>query len=192
MKNKIVKILAVVFLLLVLGGAFFLKFSSDKKEQSTTSATGNESVTASGFDKEESEKIQRAQVLAEKIKNTLPSEIFGGLYFDDDQNLVANVTDLNDDSVLKLKNDSDSQDVTFRQVKYSLAFLESVRSELIPFMAEYNIATIDANEVTNKIDIELYQENKEIENLVSEYIDFEDVTVTVLPEDVEIRFSSEK
>ncbi len=192
MKNKAVKILIVVFLLLILVGAFFLKFSSDKEGQNITSTTENGAVSTAGFDEEGSAKIQRAQALAEKMKDSVPSEIFGGLYFDDDRNLVVNVTDLTDSSVLELKKDAESQYVTFRQVKYSLAFLESVRNELIPFMSEYNMATIDANEVTNKIYIELYQENKEVENLVLEYIDLENVTITVLPEDVEIRFSNEK
>ena len=163
MKNKAVKILLAVFLLLILIGTFFLKFSSDKEDQNITSMTENGAVSTAGFDEEGSAKIQRAQALAEKMKDSVPSEIFGGLYFDDDRNLVVNVTDLTDSSVLELKKDAESQYVTFRQVRYSLAFLESVRSELIPFMSEYNMATIDANEVTNKIDIELYQENKEIE-----------------------------
>lgn len=189
MKNKAVKILAIGFLLIVLISILFIKLTSDKEVQNIPSTTETASVSAAGFDEEGSEKIQRAQALAEKMQNSVPPEIFGGLYFDDNQNLVVNVTDLTDDSVLSLKNDADSQDVIFRQVKYTLAFLESVRSELIPFMAEYDIATIDANEVTNKIDIELYKENEEIEILVSEYIALEDVTITVLPDDIEFKFT---
>lgn len=189
MKNKAVKILVIVFLLIVLISILFIKLTSDKKVQNTPSITETASVSASGFDVEGSGKIQRAQALTEKIQNSVPPEIFGGLYFDDNQNIVVNVTDLTDDSVLQLKNEADSQYVIFRQVKYTLAFLESVRSELIPFMAEYNIATIDANEVTNKIDIELYRENKEVESLLSKYIDLEDVTITVLPDDIEFKFT---
>lgn len=189
MKIKVLKILLTVFALLVLVGVLFIKLTSDKAGQNTAPTTDIDSVSAAGFDEEGSEKTQRAQALAEKMQNSVPPEIFGGLYFDDNQVLVVNVTDLTADSVLQLKNEVDSQDVIFRQVKHTLAFLESVRSELIPFMAEYGIATIDANEAANKIDIELYEENKEVEKLISKYISLDYVTITVLPDDVEIVFA---
>ena len=99
------------------------------------------------------------------------------------------LADLENDSVIKLRNEADMQDVEFREVEYSLAYLESVRLKITPFMSEYSIATVDADEMTNKIHIELYEENEEIESLVSEFIDWEDVTITVLPDDIEFRLT---
>lgn len=141
------------------------------------------------FDEEGSAKIQKAQALAEKILQSIPNEIFGGMYFDDEENLIVNVTDLENESVAKLRSGADMQDVEFREVEYSLTYLESVRLKIIPFMQEHGIATVDADEVTNKIHIELYEKNEEIEGFVSEFIDWEAVTVTVLPDDIKIIFT---
>ncbi len=67
--------------------------------------------------------------------------------------------------------------------------LEDIRIELSKYMKEYNIATIDANEVTNKIDIELYEDNPKIYELTDKYISREYVNVTVLPKGTALKFS---
>lgn len=188
MENKTLKNLSTVVLLILIGASFILgSCGMEEKNDLTPSAAGS-SITVA-FDEEGSAKIQKAQALAEKIQQSIPDEIFGGLYFDDEENLIVNVTDLENESVAKLRSGADMQDVEFREVKYSLAYLESVRLKITPFMQEYGIATVDANEATNKIHIELYEENEEVKSLVSEFIDWEAVTITVLPDDIKIVFT---
>lgn len=188
MENKTLKNLSTVVLLILIGASFILgSCGMEEKNDPTPSAAGS-SITVA-FDEEGSAKIQKAQALAEKILQSIPNEIFGGLYFDDEENLVVNVTDPENDSVIKLRGKADMQGVEFKEVKYSLAYLESVRLKITPFMQEYGIATVDANEATNKIHIELYEENEEVKSLVSEFIDWEAVTITVLPDDIKIVFT---
>ena len=192
MKNIIRKILTAILVMSVLLGGPLVGQSSDVKMSNKSLPLLFEANAATSFDEEGSAKIQEAQVSTERIQKIIPSEVFGGMYFDENQNLVVNVTDLTANSVLSLSKESTSETVVFKQVEYSLEFLENVRTKLTPFMAKYNIATIDANEVTNKIDIELYEENKGLEDLLSKYIKLEDVSISVLSDDVEICFSHEK
>lgn len=188
MKNKTLKFLSAVVLLILIGASFILS-SCGKEDKNDLMPSATESTITVDFDKEGSAKIQKAHALTEKIPQRIPDEIFGGMYFDDEQNLIVSVTDLENDSVIKLRGESDMQDVEFREVEYSLAYLESVRLKITPFMSEYGIATVDADEMTNKIHIELYEEKEEIKNFISEFIDWEDVTITVLPDDIEFRLT---
>lgn len=75
-------------------------------------------------------------------------------------------------------------------VKYSLAELEAMKDALVPYMLDYDIASLDANEVTTTIDIELWEERDDIYSLIEslEVIDMDIVRLTVL-ENVCIEFT---
>ena len=87
------------------------------------------------------------------IGNTLPDKNFGGYYRDADGNLVVNIVGSGPRDVFGLK--ADLQNIKFVQVKYPLSTLEKIVDTLVPHMREYGISLLDANDITNKIDIKL-------------------------------------
>ena len=48
-----------------------------------------------------------------------------------------------------------TSNVEYRYVSYSLSFLEHVKDELAKHMADWNIIVLDANEITNTVDVSL-------------------------------------
>lgn len=118
----------------------------------------------------------------ENIKSTFSPAVLGGIYIADDGTIVVNLVENEFKKLSSLTEKRNEIQIVYKSVKYALSELENIKKQLEPFMAEYKIATLDANEVTNKIDIQLYDENAEINSLVSEYIDLEYVNISVLPE----------
>ncbi|MPM52721.1 hypothetical protein SDC9_99482 [bioreactor metagenome] len=111
----------------------------------------------------------------------IPDDVFGGIYLDETGNLVVNVTDVDKSNINSICKTINDQKVTYNIVDKSLSYLENVRLSLVPYMKEYNIAVLDANDVTNMIDIVLYSYNDKIEKLVAQYIDLRYVNISVLP-----------
>lgn len=73
---------------------------------------------------------------------------FGGLYLDENENLVVNlIHDVPQMAAFEEKA------VRFAQVQYSLSELSYVADILVPYMLEYDIALLDANDITNQVDI---------------------------------------
>lgn len=128
--------------------------------------------------------------VCEHILSAIPSDHFGGLYLDDSGNLVVNLS--GDDSpglINKTVTYSNGVQVTYRQVRYSLAKLESLMPLIEPYMVSYRIATIDANDITNTFDVELYRENGALLPLLTDLcrengIDPTVLRVSVLPEGI--------
>lgn len=88
------------------------------------------------------------EVIGEKISE----ENFGGIYRDDNGNLVVNVVDLGQAAEICSSLDSQSADkVKFEKVKYSLDYLEKAVDMLVPYMKEYSIITLDADDQTNEL-----------------------------------------
>ena len=125
----------------------------------------------------------------EKIKNSFSSASFGGRYIENNNTIVVNLVENEFNRLSSSTEKRNGMQIIYKPVKFSLAELENFKNKLEPFMAEYKIATIDANEVTNKIDIQLYEENPEIELLVSKYIDLKYTNISILPEDYRIEFT---
>lgn len=75
-------------------------------------------------------------------------EDYGGIYYDEDGVLVVNV--VGDVSDLPQK-----PGVRYREVTYPLGDLEAIKDFLTDYMEEYSIMTLDADEVTNQVDIGL-------------------------------------
>lgn len=80
---------------------------------------------------------------------------FGGLYIEDEVLVVNIASDQSriHSSFPKIK--SDNIDVEYRIVEYPLSFLEDIMEYLTPQMDQYSITLLDANDVTNKLDIAL-------------------------------------
>lgn len=127
---------------------------------------------------------------ATKLVENIPTEGFGGQYFDESGHLVINVKKEFSETVNTQLQKKVSEHVKVRIVKYSLAELEEMKKAIIPYMTEYGIATLDANEVTQTIDIELYADNLQLYELIKSLsiVDPEIVNVVVL--DSDIRFSN--
>lgn len=80
---------------------------------------------------------------------------FGGLYIEDGVLVVNIASDQNNicTSVPKMK--SNNINVEYRMVEYPLSFLEDIMEYLTPKMNQYSMTLLDANDVTNKLDIAL-------------------------------------
>ena len=83
--------------------------------------------------------------------------------------------------------------IEYRAVKYPLGVLENVKDLLTRHMGEYHIAALDANEVTNRVDVSLYDYNdrtfEEIRQLVAGQFG-EDIPLNFIDmRGTEIRFS---
>lgn len=88
-----------------------------------------------------------------KIGQLLSDDNFGGLYYNDEGNLVVNVVDTNNIPKTLSEDESITNNVTFQEVSYSLAALEAVCDSLVPHMDTLKIMALDANDVTNKVDV---------------------------------------
>lgn len=114
------------------------------------------SASANQPDFDVSEKTRPMQ-----IEKYIDSETFGGLYYDDDT-LVVNIvqgTTLPKDVLNKT---TDGSSIVIKYVPYSLSDLENIKENLTPYMENYGIILLDANEVTNQVDIGLSTYNTEI------------------------------
>lgn len=101
----------------------------------------------------------QALPLEEVIEGIDPS-IYGGVYYDESGNLILNVKETGAACVYP-------DFVTVRYVTYSLQELENMKTLLEPYRIKYGLVTLDANEATNTVDVEVYEENEEIWNLIA-------------------------
>lgn len=121
------------------------------------------------------------QILSSVIRE-IPADIFAGAYIDSSGGVIVNLARGNNAGTGAELNLAALDNVTVNWVTYSLNELEAMKTALEPYMEEYGIATLDANEVTNSIDIELFEENERIRVLISslDAIDSDIVNITVL------------
>jgi beta-lactamase regulating signal transducer with metallopeptidase domain len=109
---------------------------------------------SSASDAQNQEKITDVD-LPDFITSELPDDKFGGLYYDGDT-LVVNIVGSQNTLILSrqiAQQVPTNADVEYRTVTYSLAELESIKDFLTGYMYDYNISMLDANEVTNQVDV---------------------------------------
>lgn len=132
--------------------------------------------------------VSRNEVIQNAMKQTrqIPEEVFGGQYLDENGNLVIHVTKEYYEVQGSKVDSLTSNYVSFRIVEYSIQELESMKEALVPYMVEYGIASLDANEMTNTVDVELYYENEDFSNLVKRipFIDSNVLRISVLDDGV--------
>lgn len=86
------------------------------------------------------------------IGENLPDKAFGGMYRGENGSLIVNVVG---DVPIKLSAAAENLSVEYRQVKYALSDLETLAEELVPYMSQFGIFLLDANDATNQLDIGL-------------------------------------
>ncbi|MBQ2881436.1 MAG: hypothetical protein IJE40_04145 [Clostridia bacterium] len=134
--------------------------------------------------------------VAAVVYNEIPVKSFGGMYIDNSGNLVVNVVDT--DVIPRANKASMNRsmgkiNIIYKTVEKSLQELTAVQQALIPYMIEYGIAILDANDVTNLVDITLNYDHpksiEELEALVETFIDLKYVNITVLPDGTQIELT---
>lgn len=110
--------------------------------------------------------------LAEFYCSEISEKTFGGIYFEGDQ-LIINVTDP-DFSVAPLSLNEDpsaNTNTEFRIVTNSLQDLELVKDFLTQYMNTFSIHILDANEITNQVDILLGNYDDTIINEIQKLVE---------------------
>ncbi len=152
-------------------------------------------IVSSSFDLMESASAKNESVttieISKALKNEIPKDVFGGLYWDEQGNVTVNITDPNKIKELANSDVFSEYDVKYNLVSNSLSFLESVMNLLVPHMKEFNIATIDANDITNKLDIELYSSEKRtlLEKFLLKVITLDCVNISLLSDNITFEFT---
>ena len=149
----------------------------------------------------ESGKITESRLLKDQdavikaIEQICPDDVFGGIYFDG-KTLVIHIVGESAVKGMRAITDkiSGEVDVTYRIVKHPLRDLERVKDFLTLHMGKYGISALDANEVTNQVDVYLhtYTENvmERIKRLVAEKYG-EDIPLHFLDKsNAEIRYTA--
>lgn len=97
------------------------------------------------------------QEVIQYFQDQVDHDFFGGIYYDDDGTLVVNVVGKPTEIFSGLPTPiSDNSSIRYKSVEHSLKELEDVKDSLANYMAQYDIAMLDANEMTNQIDVALY------------------------------------
>ena len=109
-----------------------------------------------------------AQEVANALTAQIPTDEFGGLYFDESGYLIINLTYESGIKLNSLVNDQIAGAIKCTRVKYSLSELEDMKSAIEPHMLLHNITSLDSNEVTNTIDIEVSSINEGLYKLISD------------------------
>lgn len=73
----------------------------------------------------------------------------------------------------------------------SLSELENIKDKLSTYMLAYQIATLDADETTGLLNVELYQRVDGLEALIGQYIDLKYVKITMLEGELRVTGNSE-
>lgn len=128
--------------------------------------------------------------LAATIVALVPPENFAGVYLDDGGQLVVRMKAGSTFDLAAALGEEAFALVDVQETSYALWELEAMKSALEPYMLEYGIATLDANEVTNTVDVELWPESQGVDALLSELpaIDPNAVRVRVLDEGASFQF----
>lgn len=133
----------------------------------------------------EKENPEREADIVSSILASVPRKAFGGLYYNDAGELVLNIKE---GAALP---EGVAASVIIERVPYVLAEIEAMKALLAPFMVEYGIATLDANDVLNTVDIELYYEHGDVEALIASIpeIDPSVVRISVFEEGASLRLT---
>lgn len=151
MKKKIISlVLALVLCLGLAVPAFSMTINSADADASTEEERPAVETGCCSLIRELYGTVQSDEI--ELIGENVSANNFGGLYRDDDGNLVVNVVDLERTAEVNANLDSTAADkVKFEKVKYSLSFLEKAADMLVPYMSKYGIITLDADDKTNQL-----------------------------------------
>lgn len=97
---------------------------------------------------------------------------YGGIYYEGNTlivNIVGNKSTAYQQA-RSLLSVHPNVEVKFQYAKYSLNFLESVKDALTPKMSTWCISALDANEITNQIDVFLTNHNDEVQSTIVSFV----------------------
>lgn len=117
---------------------------------------------------------------AAQLSAEIPRNHFGGSYIKD-KTIYINVVEEYHHQYEKTKIAQNGVEVVYQPVELSLGYLERKMEKLIPYMAQYKICTIDADDVTNTLDLEVIEDTEELRRLVASFIDLKYVRIKVVP-----------
>ncbi len=125
--------------------------------------------------------------ITELIKS-IPQEVFGGIYYNEDGNLVLR---LKDTGVMpaSVLNESIYSQTIVEYTHYSLTELEAMKDSIEPYMLEYGIISLDANEANGTVDIQLSRDNDDIIDLLAEHCDIDPDVLRVTVSDSSLDFT---
>ncbi len=152
-------------------------------------------VTLSASSVEQADSKNNSAVLIDTtikaIKTDIPLEIFGGMHIDENGLVVINILENEQSKAYQFKSEINGCAVKYVFVDYSLEYLTSVIDILVEYMPEYHIATLDANDVTNAIDVEMYdfEYKTEVEELLARYITKDHINISLLPEEISFQMT---
>ena len=113
---------------------------------------------------------QSPEAAITEIPRRIPDDEFGGCFLEGEK-LVVNTTCSETAAARRLEQLGETVEIEFRTVKYPLRSLEQAKDFLTPYMGQYGISALDADEVTNRVDVYLsrYSESvfEEIKALVA-------------------------
>ena len=127
-------------------------------------------AAATGGEAREPAPPRSPEAAVTEIPRMIPADEFGGCFLEGEK-LVVNVAGSESAAERRLEPLAEDIEIEFRTVKYPLRSLEQGKDFLAQYMGQYGISALDANEVTNRVDIYLseYSESvfEEIEALVA-------------------------
>lgn len=121
--------------------------------------------------------IQLSQTAAQ-TSSEIPKEQFGGSYIKDGVVYINIVQEYYPD-YSQASSRKNGCKITYQPVKFSLEYLEDIMYRMIPYMAQYQICTIDADDVNNTINLEVIEDTNELRQFVQDFIDLKHVKITV-------------
>lgn len=125
----------------------------------TAFATGGENSSAD------------ADTVSELI-HSVPTEAFGGVYYNENGNLVLRIKDTYA-MTASVVTAAEDLHIFVEYTKYSLAELEAMKDSIEPYIVEYGILSIDANEAEGTIDVEISEANDKLTDILSECCDID-------------------
>ena len=98
---------------------------------------------------------------------------YGGIYYEEDTLIVNMVNDQPAayQQIPSFFSAYPDVEIKYQYVKYSLGFLESVKDALAPQMGVWSISVLDANEITNQLDIYLSDYSNQVQSAIIQFVD---------------------
>ena len=96
----------------------------------------------------------------------IPPQLFGGLYFNEEHEMIVQVVEGYEDDICALLQKEIEAGAVLKSVPYSLSQLEQMKQALTPYMSEYHIVSMVVNDRANSLDVAISQESPRLNTLL--------------------------
>lgn len=126
-----------------------------------------------------------------ELVESIPEEVFGGIYYNEDGDLVLRIKDTDEMPVSSFTR-SATVPVVVEHSDYSLAELEAMKDSIEPYMAQYHITTLDANEAEGTVDVQVSQNYEGLAEILCELCDIDPdiLRITISELNIEYTYAS--